>query len=74
MQFTELHWRDRTETPPEKGKRILVFSPEYEINDPFRLRLIDSQFWEISKDAQFWAEVEEPDIKNNKIILIKKNE
>ena len=61
MITTSLFWHSRNEigNPPE-NKRILVFSPAYEIGDPMRLRLIDSQFYRLSKDAEYWAVVEEP--------------
>jgi hypothetical protein len=60
MEGTVLRWFKRGEKEPPKNKRILVFSPEYKIGDNFRVRLIDSQFWKISEDAKYWAEIEEP--------------
>ena len=45
---------------PEVGKRILVLSPMYKENDPFRIRLIDSQFYHLSTDAEWWADAPIP--------------
>jgi hypothetical protein len=68
--ITNLFWHNRNETcnPPE-NKRILVFSPAYEIGDPMRFRLIDSQFYKLSKDAEYWAVVEEPQEKFTEPII-----
>ena len=61
MIKADLIWYHRNEiNKPPKNSRILVFSPDYEIDDPMRFRLIDSQFLSISKDAEYWAVVEEP--------------
>lgn len=60
MYQTPITWWNRKEQMPDKGKRILVLSPMYEENDPFRIRLIDSQFYELSTDAEWWAYVPVP--------------
>jgi hypothetical protein len=58
MEGTTLRWFKRGEKEPPENKRILVFSPEYSIND--KLRLIDSQFWATAEDASHWVEPIEP--------------
>lgn len=60
METTTLHWHYRGDKTPDKGHRILVISPEYEKDDPFRTRIIDSQFFEISIDAKYWCYITEP--------------
>ena len=60
MEGTILRWFKRGEKEPPEDTRILVFSPEYEEDDNFRIRLIDSQFFKISEDAKFWAIPIEP--------------
>ena len=62
MEGITLRWFKRGEKEPPENKRIVVFSPIYEEGDNFRIRLIDSQFWKISEDAKYWAEVIEPEI------------
>ena len=57
---TELQWWNRKEKMPEHGHRILVESPMYDDNDPFRVRLMDSQFYKLSTDAEWWAYVTSP--------------
>jgi hypothetical protein len=57
---TSLVWYHRNEKMPADGNRILVLSPMYEENDPFRIRLIDSQFYKLSIDAEWWAYVNIP--------------
>jgi hypothetical protein len=60
MYQTQITWYNRKEKMPEVGKRILVLSPMYKENDPFRIRLIDSQFYHLSTDAEWWADVPIP--------------
>lgn len=59
---TSLVWYHRSKEMPAKGNRIIVMSPSYLKDDPFRTRVIDSQFFEISKDAKWWAYINEPPI------------
>lgn len=58
---TTLIWyhRNSGETPAI-GHRIAVMSPTYDKDDPFRTRLIDSQFFERSTDAEWWAYINLP--------------
>jgi len=58
---TSLVWYHRSEETPAKGHRILVMSPMYKKDDPFRVRIIDSQFYNLSVDAEWWAYVSEPE-------------
>jgi hypothetical protein len=57
---TSIVWYHREDQTPSNGNRILVFSPNYNEKDPFRIRLIDSQFFKISKDVEWWAYVNLP--------------
>jgi hypothetical protein len=57
---TSLVWYHRNEQMPADGHRILIMSPMYDEKDPFRVRLIDSQFYKISVDAEWWAYVNVP--------------
>jgi len=57
---TALVWYHRKEQMPAEGHRILVFSPAYKETDPMRIRVIDSQFLAISKDAEWWAYINVP--------------
>ena len=54
-----MRWRPKTETP-KNGVRILVYSSCYHINDPMRFRILDSQFWKLLTDADYWAYIVEP--------------
>lgn len=57
---TSLVWYHRNAQMPADGHRILIMSPMYDEKDPFRVRLIDSQFYKISVDAEWWAYVNVP--------------
>ena len=57
---TSLVWYHRSEMMPNIGHRILVFSPYYDDRDPMKIRLIDSQFYKMSIDAEYWAYVNTP--------------
>ena len=57
---TSLVWYHRSEEVPHEGNRIIVYSPCYDDKDPMKLRIIDSQFYGISKDAEWWAYVNCP--------------
>jgi len=57
---TSLVWYHRDEKMPADGNRILIMSPMYDEKDQFRVRLIDSQFYKISVDAEWWAYVNVP--------------
>jgi len=59
---TSIVWYHRDISTPEKGHRILVYSPMYEIDDPFRIRILDSQFYHLSTDAEWWAYINEPQL------------
>ena len=61
---TRLLWwhRDRKKPKADDKRRILVLSPAYPEGDPMRIRMIDAQFFEISKDATWWAYIFEPRI------------
>lgn len=57
---TSLVWYHRDEQTPADGHRILIMSPIYNEVDPYRVRLIDSQFYKIMMDAEWWAYVNVP--------------
>lgn len=57
---TSLVWYHRSKKMPNEGNRIIVMSPMYSDNDPMKIRIIDSQFYNISKDAEWWAYVNCP--------------
>lgn len=57
---TSLVWYHRSEMMPNIGHRILVMSPCYDDKDPMKIRLIDSQFYKMSVDAEYWAYVNTP--------------
>lgn len=57
---TSLVWYNRKEQMPNIGHRILVMSPTYEDNDPFKVRIIDSQFYKLMEDAEWWAYINVP--------------
>jgi hypothetical protein len=59
---TSLVWYHRNKERPHEGNRIIVYSPCYADTDPMQLRIIDSQFYSISTDAEWWAYVNCPDI------------
>ncbi len=56
-------WYHRDHYLPPDGRRILVMSPKYHHKDPFKIRLIDSQFFSISSDAEWWAFIDFPKLK-----------
>ncbi len=60
MYKTTLVWYHRNEKMPLDGNRILVYSSEYSHKDPFKVRIIDSQFYKISTDAEWWAYINLP--------------
>jgi NTP pyrophosphatase (non-canonical NTP hydrolase) len=45
---------------PYKYERIEIFSAHYPKGDPMRIRIIDSQFLETTKDASHWRRITEP--------------
>ena len=57
---TAMVWYHRSEEMPKDGNRIIVMSPMYADNDPMKVRIIDSQFYRISKDAEWWAYINQP--------------
>jgi len=57
---TALVWYHRLEEMPHEGNRIIVYSPCYDDKYAMKLRIIDSQFYGISKDAEWWAYVNCP--------------
>ena len=57
---TSLVWYHRDEQMPSNGHRILIMSTMYKEDDPFRIRMIDSQFFKISNDAEWWAYISIP--------------
>ena len=46
---------------PAIGNRIVVFSPSYDIDDPYRIRCIDSQFYPRATDIEWWAYINLPE-------------
>jgi len=59
--ITNLAWHHRADSLPEPGYRLLVFSPDYDDKDPFKVRIMESQFYELSKDSEWWAYLTTPD-------------
>lgn len=57
---TSLVWYHRKEEMPNIGHRILVMSPMYEDDDPFKVRIVDSQFYKLMEDAEWWAYINVP--------------
>lgn len=57
---TSTVWYHRSTDMPAEGHRILVMSPAYETTDPMRVRIIDSQFYDMCKDAEYWAYINTP--------------
>jgi hypothetical protein len=58
--YTALIWYHRSVEKPNLGHRIIIYSPVYDDRDPMKTRIIDSQFFEMSKDAEWWAYVTMP--------------
>lgn len=59
---TAMVWYHRDEEMPHEGNRIIVMSPIYDAKDPMKVRIIDSQFFKLSKDAEWWAYINYPKI------------
>lgn len=57
---TPITWWNRREKMPNLGERILIFSPVYSEGEEMRIRIIDSQFFSISLDAEWWAYIPIP--------------
>jgi hypothetical protein len=58
----ETEWFHRSYGFPDDGRRIWVFSPQYKKDDPMRVRIMDSQFYGIVTDGDWWAYVKEPEV------------
>lgn len=63
---TSLVWYHRkNKKKPAVGNRILIMSPMYGLKDSSRTRIIDSEFYHICADAEWWAYINEPKIESN---------
>lgn len=61
LSKTQQNWVHRDDKLPPAGCRILVYSPCYENGDQTMLyRLMDSQFFKISKEAIWWCKLTRP--------------
>ena len=56
--MSEVKWIRKEECRPDRGKRVLVFSPGYEKGDPMRMRMCDGTILRHSGDFTHWAELE----------------
>jgi hypothetical protein len=54
-----MQWRARDEEPLP-NKRILMFAPIYPEESGMRTRIIDSQFFNICREATHWSYISEP--------------
>lgn len=58
-----MEWKNIDKELPEANKRILIYSPIYEItkNEYMIFRIIDSQFLKYTRDVKHWVYVEKPE-------------
>lgn len=56
-----MNWIKKEDQLPERGKKVLVYSPVYKnVNDNMLFRIIDGQFINITNEVKYWAYLEEP--------------
>jgi hypothetical protein len=57
-----IDWIDKEKDVPQKGERVLTYSPCYKTNsdESMLYRLMDAQFVRISTDVTHWARVLPP--------------
>ena len=60
-------WYKRSEDLPlVHGERVLCYSPVYKNRDVTMLyRILDSQFISMCEDVDYWAYIEEPEMKGD---------
>lgn len=59
-----LKWVKVIDLLPKSGKRVLIFSPCYNKDNPMRIRIVDADFVKICTDATHWAYIPEPESEN----------
>ena len=52
-------WRKRNKEMPERGQRVVAFSPVYPEGHEMRFRILDGQFLRITTEVEYWTDCEE---------------
>jgi len=60
MTCSNQDWINVEDRLPENGKRVLVYSSNYDIDDVMAIRILDSQFIRISLSGTHWMPLPEP--------------
>jgi hypothetical protein len=48
-------WIKRNDEMPERGERVIAFSPVYPKGHEMRFRILDGQFIRITTEVEYWA-------------------
>lgn len=48
-------WIKRNDETPERGERVIAFSPVYPKGHEMRFRILDGQFIRITTEVEYWA-------------------
>lgn len=48
-------WIKRNDEMPERGERVIAFSPVYPRGHEMRFRILDGQFIRITTEVEYWA-------------------
>jgi hypothetical protein len=48
-------WVKRNDEMPERGERVIAFSPVYPKGHEMRFRILDGQFIRITTEVEYWA-------------------
>ena len=56
-----MDWIKKEDRLPEKGIRVVVYTPEQGENEPMEFRIVDGQFVKYCTHATHWAHLEAPE-------------